>query len=78
MPGLLKLVLMIAVGVAAWFGYRYFKRWQAAGGKLPTVRRAGQTASNDLEEMVQCRICGTYVTAARPSACGRADCPYRR
>src|SRR5579859_6145202 len=30
----------------------------------------------EAEDMVKCRACGVYVTAAGASNCGRADCPW--
>src|SRR5260370_193762 len=29
------------------------------------------------EEMVACKVCGTYVAATGGRSCGRADCPWR-
>ena len=48
------------------------KRWseRVRGG-------AGEPkASQGAEEMVACKVCGTYVSARGARACGRPDCPY--
>jgi uncharacterized protein len=77
-------ILVLAIAVAAvWFGFRYFtglgqaaRERQAAGET--SQRRARRPAALEAEEMTACSRCGTYVSAAKPSACSRADCPYRR
>jgi len=75
------LLLAIVVGVV-WFGFRYLtglgqavRQGQAAGGVNRAARRA---PAIEAEDMTACARCGTYVSAAKPSACSRADCPYRR
>jgi uncharacterized protein len=37
-------------------------------------RHAG--AMEDVEDMVRCIRCGSYVPLRDPRSCGRADCPY--
>ena len=51
------------------------RQGQATGGVDRAARRA---PAIEAEEMTACARCGTYVSAAKPSACSRADCPYRR
>lgn len=77
-------ILVLAIAIAAvWFGFRYFtalgqaaRERQEAGGPAP--RSARKPAALDAEEMTACPRCGTYVSASKPGACSRVDCPYRR
>jgi hypothetical protein len=78
-------ILVLAIAVAAvWFGFRYFTalgqavRQRQEAGNSPRRKTARQPAALDAEEMTACPRCGTYVSAAKPSACSRVDCPYRR
>ncbi len=42
-------------------------KWRAPWAKKAAV---------DAEEMVECKVCGAYVSSTQPGNCGRADCPY--
>lgn len=70
---MLKYLLLILLIAGVWYGYRYVNRKKAAGEKVtPPPPRPPVTA----EDMVACRICGTYVAPSAAKSCGRADCPY--
>ena len=45
------------------------KRWSSRS-------RGPAKSGGGAEEMVQCKVCGTYVASHGASSCGRADCPY--
>jgi uncharacterized protein len=70
-----KILLLVAVVAAVWFGFRWFQRWEqerrAAGERTPG-RLGGSSAP--AEELQLCRVCGAYVAAGAPR-CGRRDCP---
>lgn len=74
-----KLVLLVAVIAFAWFGWRWYQRWELEQ-RTGESKRAGGGESPRLaaEEMVACRICGTYVAPRSARACGRPECPYPR
>jgi uncharacterized protein len=70
-----KLLILIAVIAAVWYGYKYVNRV----GRLRAEQRRrapppGRRAL-EAEDMQKCRVCGAYVTAQARS-CGRGDCPY--
>lgn len=75
-----KLLLIVLLGIAAWFALRWLNR--PAG---PVVRRTAtagagprpQQAAIEAEDLVACRVCGAYV-AASARACGKAGCPQLR
>lgn len=77
-----KILVLVAVIAAVWFGFRWFQRWekeraarQAAGNGGAGDRPQPQVTA---EDMTACRVCGTYVAARSARACGRAGCPYPR
>jgi hypothetical protein len=76
-----KILVLAIVAAAVWLGFRYLtglgqtaQQRQATDGK-PRGRRS--TPAVEAEEMTACKRCGTYVSTVKPSACSRADCPYR-
>ena len=80
-----KFLLVVAVIAIAWFGWRWFQRWEkerrmladrrAADDAMRRGRAARETA--DVEDLAKCRVCGAFV-AAGARACGRPGCPYPR
>ena len=74
---LAKILLFVAVVAAIWFGWRWYQRWELAHrGQDGTLQRHKSSRVVAAEEMVPCRICGTYVPARGATACARRDCPY--
>lgn len=82
-----KLLVLAAVILAVWYGFRFLSRVQNARQEEPRVRSGRASASprrpwrktperTTAEDMVQCPVCQAYVPAKGTSACGRADCPY--
>lgn len=79
MPGLTKVIVLALLALAAWYGFHLFKRWQVRSESRLRAREGGRPAGAravEAEDMVQCRICGTYVSPRNTRACARADCPY--
>ncbi|CCQ73641.1 Conserved protein of unknown function [Magnetospira sp. QH-2] len=75
-PKLLFTALAIA---AVWYGFKYITRLQERRDQAPKVRRGKQTGparEASVEDMIQCEICGDFLSGARPRSCGRKDCPY--
>jgi hypothetical protein len=70
-----KLLLLIAVVVAVWYGWKYVNRVNQvrAEQRRRAPRRTAQAI--EAEDMSKCAVCGTYVTG-RPGSCGRSDCPF--
>ena len=78
------LVLLLVVG-AVWYGFKFISRLQQArdseGKPRSRVRgrkpRASEpSASVEAEDMVRCPTCDAFVAARSTSPCGRNDCPY--
>ncbi len=83
-----KLLLLALVFLVAWYGWKYTKRVdqirRALREEMERQRNAAQGggggAKRNLpaEDLVKCKVCGAYVPAQSASACGRADCPWKR
>jgi uncharacterized protein len=78
-----KLLLLVLLLAAVWFGFRYMSRIDAVRRTLreELARRQRQppTAPRvQAEDLVKCSACGAYVAAASAGNCGRADCPWGR
>jgi hypothetical protein len=80
-----KLLVVIAVIAIAWFGWRWFQRWEKERRQIADRRdasdamrrqRDGRPAA-EVEDLVRCRVCGAFVAAGARN-CGRQDCPYPR
>ena len=77
-PSLTKLLLLVAIISAIWFGFRLIgqldrQRRDAARQQKPRARGKG-AAPGQVDDMAKCSVCGTYMARGSP-ACGRPDCP---
>lgn len=78
-----KVILLVAVVAAVWFGFRWFQRWEKERREKEDrpdsrlERGASPRAADTLptEVMTACRVCGTYVAEGARS-CGRPRCPF--
>jgi hypothetical protein len=78
-PSIGKVVVFIAIVLAVWYGFKLIgqiDRQRKAmarreGGAKPSRGRAAA----DVEEMIRCRTCGTYIPASGGTSCGKAGCP---
>ena len=82
-PSLSKLLVLIAIIVVVWYGFKLIgqvdrarKEAQRAQRQATQRRRAPPPPEQVVEDMVKCRKCGAYVPARRPTSCGRSDCPW--
>jgi uncharacterized protein len=86
-----KVVLLVAVVAAVYFGFRWFERAQnekriadrragggaAGGGAAGTGAGAGARSDVTTHDLVACRVCGAFV-AEGARACSRSNCPLPR
>jgi hypothetical protein len=73
-----KLLLLVTVIFVAWFGWRWYQRWELEQRNAEARRARGPESPRlAAEDMVACRVCGVYV-AKSARACGRAECPFPR
>ncbi len=87
-----KLVILVTIVAAVWYGFKLVKRLQDArelearrqqGDTRPKTKAwpwsrepTGKTESRDAEQMVRCPVCDTYVPAHGTTNCKRPSCPY--
>lgn len=77
-----KLLLVVAVIAIAWFGWRWYQRWEKERRTLDDRREAEDALRRNrdgrepvgVEDLAKCRVCGAFV-AAGSKACGRSGCP---
>lgn len=66
-----KILVLVAIVAAVWYGFKWMSRPRAGGsGKV------ADEAPPAVEEMDKCSVCGTFVPAEGAKDCGRDDCPY--
>jgi uncharacterized protein len=78
-PSLSKLLLLVAIISAIWFGFRLLgqldrQRKEVSRGKSKRGRDAVDPRT--IEETVKCRVCGTFLAARGATACGKSGCPF--
>jgi len=84
-----KLLVLVAVVAAVWYGFKLIGRLDArrkaearrhGGDKTLGGRfrrgRAAPPAPGEAEDLVACPTCRAYVAARNPARCERGDCPY--
>lgn len=75
--GLTKLLVLVAIIAAVWYGFKFVGRLDDArreqqGGRSP---RQAAASGRDVEDTVECPVCGAYVVARSADPCDRPDCP---
>ena len=75
--GLQKLIILIAIVSAVWYGFRFIGRVAAERRALQRTAERNRPARRSIEDMVKCRVCGDYVPATGVTSCTRANCPNR-
>ena len=85
-----KLLVLLSILGVVWYGFKFISRLQETRetdarlrgrrkAARQTKQRSGAPADPedaDLEDMVQCPVCRTYVAARTAGPCERDDCPY--
>jgi hypothetical protein len=81
--GIPELFIILIVVFAAWHVVKAFNRLGQTQPPRGTARGPQRTQRPqarpmiEAEDLVNCRVCGTYI-AASARHCGRADCPQPR
>jgi hypothetical protein len=84
--GIPELFVILIVVFAAWHVVKAFNRLsqpqppRRAARRGPGPQQAQRPRAQPMieaEDLVNCRVCGTYI-AASARHCGRADCPQPR
>ena len=85
MLSITKLVVLVLAVLGAWYLFRFAERANEAraarfgsgGAKAENNPKATKAGKREIEDLVKCQQCGSYVSANAHS-CGREDCPYPR
>lgn len=85
----LSKILFTVVAIAAiWYGFKFMQRIQDKDRDTVSRRQSGpgvrdgggkpaaRNDDDDVETMIECRKCGSFVAASGARSCGREDCPY--
>ena len=74
LPKLVFTVLLIAVVI---YGFKAITRFQEQRERqVQGGAKRRRAAGGEIEDMVACDVCGTFVSSRGARACGRGDCPY--
>jgi cbb3-type cytochrome oxidase subunit 3 len=72
-----KIIFTILVVTVVWFAFRTFTRMADQREKRAKMdANRANPASDGVEDMVKCSLCGSYVTRGAQS-CGKEGCPFR-
>lgn len=86
-----KLIVLVAVVAAVWYGFKYISRLQrveegrrrtgerSMGERLRKAMRqkTGKPGEPEhVEDTEKCPVCSAYVSVEGVSNCGRPGCPY--
>ena len=76
---LTKLVFTIIAVVVVWQGFKWLGRMNDISvGRNDAAKKTEKNSTNakaNVEEMVKCDVCGTFV-APDVKSCGKDDCPF--
>lgn len=78
MGSLGKIAVLVAIVAIAWFGWRWFGRWEKERRVEAERRARAESTRSDVaavEDLRACGVCGAFV-AATARDCGRPGCPY--
>ena len=77
MIALPKLVLLVLLAVAVWYGMRWLNRAPPTIVRRRQAPSRGAGAQQAVEDLTACPTCGAYV-AASARGCGTPGCPQPR
>jgi hypothetical protein len=82
LPSLNKLLVLAVIIMVVWYGFKFIGqldrvRKEALRQQAKSRAKAPATdAGREVEDMVKCRVCGTYMASAAATSCGKPNCPY--
>jgi hypothetical protein len=74
--GLPEFFVILVVIFAAWHVVKAFNRTRPSAPP-PRAQRPQARPMIEAEDLVSCRVCGTYIAVSARN-CGRANCPQPR
>ncbi len=71
-----KLIVLVAIVVAVWYGFRFLGRLERQRKRRLRRQARAERERGGIGRMVRCPVCGAYVAADISGSCGKVDCPY--
>lgn len=84
-----KLLVIVAVIAVVWYAFKFIGRRDQLGAAKKAPRQGANRGANraanraaskktrdEIEDLVQCTACGTYVQS-RGATCARPNCPHQ-
>ena len=81
--GLFKLLFLAGAVAGVWYLFKMLAgpskppQQPEPQVRKPATKSTSGSRAIEAEDMVPCKVCGTYVAATGARSCGRADCPWR-
>ena len=78
--GLFKLLVLAGAMAGVWYLFKMLAGPSGPPDPEPQARgrkKAGGTRAVEADDMVACKVCGTFVAVSGARSCGRVDCPSR-
>ena len=76
----MKILVLILIVVAVWYGFKIFGRSNQSGSKQQRSGDGGagkqEESDSTAQDMESCSVCGTFVPNAVAKNCGREACPF--
>lgn len=72
---LTKLIFTIIAVAVVWQGFKLLSRKSEISAEKKSSKTEKANAKANVEEMVKCETCGTFVAPGAKS-CGKDDCPF--
>ncbi len=69
-------IVLIAAATLIWFVVRTVRQGEIARTRQHFAAQNAPKRRIVAADTIACPVCHAYVPADRPTACGRADCPY--
>lgn len=71
-----KIIVLILIIGAVWYGFKLLNRRPPSGGTSNEANQAPNQAPDDAVAMVKCGVCGDFVSGEAATTCGKDGCPY--
>ena len=74
-------MVIVAVIAVVWYAFKFIERRNQLGAARKAPRQRANRAADkktrdEIEDLVQCTACGTYVQS-RGATCARPNCPHQ-
>ncbi|MDJ0949367.1 MAG: hypothetical protein QNJ94_10635 [Alphaproteobacteria bacterium] len=71
----LKILVLVAIIAVVWYGFRRFGSGSGRIKGKDAQKSAAERRAEQIEDMVKCPYCDTFIPAGQGETCGRPECP---